>query len=126
MNRKERRAMKSQQHSKVKEAIENKIRDAIDKADLVVYMNPSLPRFKVHIERSLMEQYGMDFAGALMLQAESNRQEVSKRGFNPETFAMIEGKSNQWQGQPVADLHYLWFKGNTFITTKELVPYDLI
>jgi len=86
----------------------------------------ALPRFKVHIERSLMEQYGMDFAGALMLQAENNRQEVSKRGFNPETFAMIEVKSNQWQGQPVADLHYLWFKGNTFITTKELVPYDLI
>ena len=121
MNRKE-----SQQHSTVTEAIENKIRDAIDKADLVVYMNPSLPRFKVHIERSLMEQYGMDFAGALMLQAENNRQEVSKRGFNPETFAMIEGKSKQLQGRPVADLHYLWFKGNTFITTKELVPYDLI
>lgn len=39
---------------------------------------------------------------------------------------MIDGKSNQWQGQPVPDLHYLWFKGNTFITTKELVPYDLI
>ena len=61
-----------------------------------------------------------------MVQAENNRQEVSKRGFNPETFAMIEGKSNQLQGRPVADLHYLWFKGNTFITTKELVPYDLI
>lgn len=55
MNRKARRAMKSQQHSKVKEAIENKIRDAIDKADLVVYMNPSLPRFNVYIELSLME-----------------------------------------------------------------------
>ena len=61
-----------------------------------------------------------------MLQAESNRKEVSRRGLSPETFAMIEGKSNQWMGEPVPDLHYLWFKGDTFVTTEELVPYDML
>ncbi len=73
-----------------------------------------------------MEQYGMDFAGTLMAQAETNRKEVSRHGHDPETFAMIESKRNQWKGEPVPDLHYLWFKGNTFITTKKLVPYDMV
>jgi hypothetical protein len=128
MNRKDRRATKSQQRhahdSHEMDAVENKIRDAIEKADVVVYINPALPRCLVHIERSLMEQYGMDFAGALMLQAESNRNEVSRRGLSPETFAMIEG--NQWKGEPVPDLHFLWFMGDTFVTTQELVPYDML
>ena len=58
MNRKERRAMKSQQRhahdSEELNAVENKITDAIEQADLVVYINPHLPRLKVHIERSLI------------------------------------------------------------------------
>ena len=48
MNRKERRAMKSQQrqaHNNVnRPAIETKIKTAIEQADLVVYINPTLPR----------------------------------------------------------------------------------
>ena len=49
MNRKERRAMKSQQchryDREVKAAIEKRINDDIEEADLIVYMNnPSLPR----------------------------------------------------------------------------------
>jgi hypothetical protein len=129
MNRKERRAMKSQQRRDHggfnREAVETKIKSAIENADLFVYINPTLPRSLVRIERSLMEQYGMDFAADLMLQAEANRKEVSKRGLDPETFAMLEGKANQWNGEPVPDLHYLWFKGDTFVTTEELVPYDM-
>lgn len=130
MNRKERRAMKSQQrhaHNSVnRSAIETKIKSAIETADLVVYINPTLPRSLVRIERSLMEQYGMDFAGALMVQAEANRKEACKRGLDPETFAMIEGKGNRWKGEPVPDLHFLWFKGDTVVTTEELVPYDML
>ena len=29
-------------------------------------------------------------------------------------------------GEPIPDLHYLWFKGDTFITKKELVPYGMM
>lgn len=130
MNRKNRRAMKSQQRhghaGNNRDAIETMIKCAIEDADVVVYINPALPRRLVQIERSLMEQYGMDFAGALMLQAESNRKELTKRGLDAETFAMLEGKANQWNGEKVPDLHYLWFKGDTFVTRAELVPYDIL
>ena len=68
----------------------------------------------------------MDFAEALLIQAEKNRKEVSKRGFNPETFAVIEANGNQWRGEPVPDLHYLWFKCDAFVTARELVPYGMI
>jgi hypothetical protein len=130
MNRKERRAMKSQRRhakgSSVVGAMESRIKDAIERADLVVYINPALPGTVIQIERSLMEQYGMDYAGSVMLQAENNRKELSRPGFSPETFAMIEGKCNRWRGCDLPDLHYLWFNGDTYVTNKALFPYDMI
>ncbi len=129
MNRRERRAVMSrdrQTHDRqVKAAIEAKVNAAIEKADLILYTNPSLPGVRIHVERPLMEKYGMDFAGALMLQAENNRKQVSRRGLDPKTFAMTEGLGNQWRGQRAPDLHYLWFRGETYVTTKELVPYGM-
>ena len=130
MNRQQRRAKRSEHRrsvdSRLRAAVDKRVKDAIEAADLILYMNPSLPGVTVHMERSLMEQFGMDFAGALLLQAERNKKEVSTRGLDPETFAMIEGKANRWKGQPAPDLHYLWFRGETYVTTKELVPYDMI
>jgi hypothetical protein len=101
--------------------LKRQLDNAVRGTDLFCYVSPAGSAW---ISRELLARYGMDLAAALLTQAEKNRRQVEARGLDSARYAQVEGLENHFHGQQLPTIHYLWFSGQTYITTHELLPYE--